>query len=255
MKKRNLVVANWKMNPKSSEEAKKIFNSTRNFARKFKNIDIVVCPPFIYLDCLLKLNRPKNLILGAQNISSEEKGAFTGETSALMLKNVGARFCIIGHSERRSMGENAQIIKKKLEMAFLNGITPILCIGEKERDRDGSHLGVIKNQIKESLDGLQKKNLLGLLVAYEPVWAIGKSYREAMNPTDVHETTLFIKKVAGDLFGRDVGDSFRVLYGAAIEAENARSMIEFGNVSGFLVGHASLEPDQFGKILEAVNLK
>ncbi|HEY4480240.1 MAG TPA: triose-phosphate isomerase [Candidatus Paceibacterota bacterium] len=255
MKKRNLVVANWKMNPKSPEEAKKIFNSTRNFAKKYKNVDVVVCPPFIYLDLLSRLNRPKNLILGAQNISTEEKGAFTGEISAPMLKNVGAKYSIIGHSERRAMGEDGNLIRKKMEMAFLNGITPILCIGENERDKDGSHLEVIKNQIKESLSGLQKRNLLGLLIAYEPVWAIGKSYREAMSPTDAHEAVLFIKKVSGEIFGRDVGDSLQVLYGAAIEAPNAKAMIDYGNVSGFLVGHASLEPEQFGKILEAVNFK
>ncbi len=255
MKKRYFVVANWKMNPESLLKAKTIFNATRNFAKKNKNVDVLVCPPFVYLEPLLKLNRPKNLFLGAQNISSEEKGAFTGEVSAFMLKNLGVRFSIIGHSERREMGETDELVKKKLEMAFANGLTPIFCIGEKERDKDGSHLEVVKNQIKNGLIDIPKKNLLGLFVAYEPIWAIGKSYREAMNPTDVHETSLFIQKVAGDLFGRDIASSFKILYGAAIEPENAKPMMEYGNVEGFLVGHASLEPDQFGRIIEAVNAK
>lgn len=255
MKKRNLVVANWKMNPTNLAEAKKIFNATRNFAKKFKNLDVIVCSPFVYIEPLSKLSRPKNLFLGSQNLFSEDKGAFTGEISALMLKNLGVKFSLVAHSERRAMGESDLLINKKLNTAFLNGIIPILCIGERERDREGLYLETIKSQIKNSLLEIPKKNLLGLCVAYEPVWAIGKSYKEAMNPTDVHETTLFIKKVAGELFGQDIGSSFRVLYGAAVEPENSKQMIEHGNVEGFLVGHASLEPVAFGKILEAVNAK
>lgn len=259
MKKKNLVVANWKMNPASFEEAKPIVNGVRNFAKKLKYVDVVVCPPFPFLHPFLKVKLPKNLSFGVQNISSEEKGAFTGEVSAIMAKNFGAKFAIIGHSERRyptsGGGETNEIIKKKLQMAFMNGITPILCIGERERSRNGEHLEFIKTQIKECLSGIQKKNLLGLTIAYEPIWAIGKSYREAMSPTDVHETTLFIQKIAGELFGRDIAESFKVLYGGSVESANAESMIRQGNVSGFLVGHASLLPVEFNKILEAANIK
>jgi triosephosphate isomerase len=116
-------------------------------------------------------------------------------------------------------------------------------------------LDFLKKQIEESLSGLPKKNLLGLMIAYEPIWAIGKSYREAMTPTDIHEITLFIKKVAGELLGKDIANSFKILYGAAVEAENASDIMRIGNVEGFLVGHASLVADQFGTILKSADMR
>jgi triosephosphate isomerase (TIM) len=249
MKKRNLVVANWKMNPETLDEAKKIFNIARNTAKLLKNTDVVVCPPFPFLFPLAKLNSPKNLFLGAQDIFEERKGAKTGEVSADMIKDLGVKFVIIGHSERRAMGETGEMIKKKLQIAFDAGLTPILCIGEKERDKDGKHLDFIKNQIKEALTGLSKKYLVGIIIAYEPVWAIGKSYKEAMNPTDIHEITLLIQKIMSELFGRDIAIGCQIIYGAAVETEDAGAIMENGNVSGFLVGHASLLPE-FSNILK-----
>jgi triosephosphate isomerase (TIM) len=255
MKKRNLVVANWKMSPETLTEAKKIFNNIRLSAKSLKNTDVVVCPPFLFFHPLLRLNYPKNVFLGIQNIFSETKGAFTGEISAEMIKSSGAKFVIIGHSERRAMGETNEIVRKKLQIAFDADLNPILCIGEKERDKDGNHLGFIKNQIKECLSGLQKKYLVGVTIAYEPIWAIGKSYREAMSPTDIHETTLFIKKIIGELFGRDIALGAKVLYGGSVEPENAEEIARLGNVDGFLVGHASLKPVEFAAILKAADLK
>ncbi len=255
MKKRNIVAANWKMSPETLEEAKKVFNAARLSAKGLKNTDILICPPFLYLHPFLKLDYPKNLFLGAQNMADKEKGAFTGEISAPMLKDLGAKFVIVGHSERRAMGETNEMIRKKLEIAFNHGITPILCIGEKIRDKEGAHLEFIKNQIKECLTGLQKRNLVGLIVAYEPIWAIGKSYRESMSPTDIHETALFIEKVSGEMFGKDIAGSFKILYGGSVEAENASGMMEYGNIDGFLVGHASLVPEQFAAILKAADMK
>ena len=254
MKKRNLIVANWKMNPESLEEAKRIFNFTKKTVSLIKNTDVVICPPFLFLYPLSNSKLPKNLFLGAQDISNEVKGAFTGEVSAEMVKNSRASYSIVGHSERRAMGETNKIINKKLQVAFNSALTPILCIGEKERDKEGTYLEFIKNQVKECLSGLQKKYLVGLLLAYEPVWAIGKSYREAMSPTDVHEMVLFIKKVVGELFGKDIAGSLRILYGASVEPENTALLFEHGNIDGLLVGHASLT-SQFGEILKAVDVK
>ncbi|OHA86961.1 MAG: triose-phosphate isomerase [Candidatus Zambryskibacteria bacterium RIFCSPLOWO2_01_FULL_39_39] len=255
MKKRNIVVANWKMNPEMLDIAKEIFNNTRLTAKSLKNTDVCLCPPFPFLHPLLKLNYPKNMFLGVQNISSEIKGAFTGEVSAYMVKSLGASFSIIGHSERRAMGESNEMIRKKMQTAFDADLTPILCVGEKERDKDGNHLEFIKNQIKESLFGLQKKYLVGITIAYEPIWAIGKSYLDAMSPTDIHETVLFIKKIIGELFGRDIALGSKILYGASVEAENVSEIVRIGNVDGFLVGHASLVPKQFSAILKATDMK
>lgn len=243
------------MNPEALEEAKKVFNAARLTAKLLKNTDLAVCPPSPFIFPLFKLTRPKNAHLGIQNIGSETKGAFTGEVSASQAKDAGAKFAIVGHSERRAMGETNEMIKKKLQIAFDSGITPILCIGEKNRDREGTHLDLIKNQVRECLAGLQKKNLVGILIAYEPIWAIGRSYKEAMSPTDIHETVLFIKKVIGESFGRDIALSVRILYGGSVEQESALAIMEHGNVDGLLVGHASLVPEQFSAILKAVDLK
>ncbi len=250
IKKRNLLVANWKMNPSTFLEAKKIFNSTRAFAKSAKNTDIVICTPSIYLAALSKLKRPKNIFLGSQNISDKDKGAFTGEISASMIKDFGVSYTIIGHSERRAMGETNELVSNKLKKAFTEGITPIVCIGEIERDKEGEYLDFIRTQIKETFEGIQKKDLLGTFVAYEPVWAIGKSFRESMNATDVHETTLVIKKIFTEIFGKDIANSIRILYGGSVDAENAGDILKHGNVSGLLVGGASLVPEKFSKIID-----
>jgi triosephosphate isomerase len=255
MKKRNLVVANWKMSPETLEDAKKVFNGTRLAAKGLKNTDVVVCPPFTFIQPLIKLNYPKNVFFGAQNVSSEIKGAFTGEVSAEMIKGLGAKFVILGHSERRAMGESNEVIRKKMQIAFDTDLTPILCVGEKERDRDGNHLAFIKNQIKECLVGLQKKYLVGITIAYEPIWAIGRSYKEAMNPTDIHEMVLIIKKILTEFFGSDIAAGAKILYGGSVEAENASEIVRVGNIDGFLVGHASLVPEHFSAILKAVDVK
>ncbi len=251
--KKKLVIANWKMNPVSLEEAKNIFNFTKKTAALLKNTEVLVLPPSIYLQPLSKISRPKNLFLGAQNSSAEEKGAFTGEVSVSMLKDLGLKFVLVGHSERRAMGEDNKIINKKLQASFEAGLTPILCIGENVRDKEGTHLEFLKEQIKNSITGLQKKHMVGMIIAYEPVWAIGKSYKEAMNPTDIHETVLFIKKSVGEFFGKDIASSIRILYGAAVESQNAKPVIEYGNVEGFLVGHASLKKEEFPEILKAID--
>lgn len=255
MKKRNIVAANWKLNPETLEEAKKIFNATRDAAKGLKNTDVIVCPPYPFVQPLAKLNRPKNLFLGSQNISAEQKGAFTGEVSGGQILDTGAKYSIIGHSERLKMGETTEQVKRKLQMAFDIGLTPILCIGEKERDKEGTYLAILKNQIKEYLTGLQKKDLVGIIIAYEPIWAIGKSWREAMSPTDIHETTLFIKKVIGENFGKDIAAGAKILYGGSVEGEGAEAIMEYGNIEGFLVGHASLKPAEFAAILKAADKK
>lgn len=254
MKKRNLVVANWKMNPETWEEARKIFNITRLATKKLKNTDVIVCPPALYLQAISKLDYPKNLHLGSQNIGVALKGAFTGETSPSMVKNLGGKFTLVGHSERRNMGETNELVNKKIQLAFESGLTPILCVGEKVRDKDGNHLDFIRTQIKECLGGISKRDLIGFTIAYEPVWAIGKSHKEAMSPTDVHEMTLYIKKIVSEILGKDVADSFRILYGAAVEVENAPLLFAQGNIAGILVGHASLKPE-FPLILKVADLK
>ena len=251
------------MNPQTLQEAKLLWNSTRTSIEYTRNVDVVICPPFTYIQPLTKLKRPKNMYLGAQNVAHVEKGAFTGEVSASQVKDVGASYVIVGHSERRyplrqladGGGETDEIISKKLIEAFKVGLTPVLCIGEKERDREASYLSLIKEQLKGALTGLSKKDLVGIHIAYEPVWAIGKSYRESMNPTDIHEMVLLIRKALSELFGIDIGNGARLIYGGSVESENATDVLNIGNVTGFLVGHASLSKEEFGKILKAADVK
>lgn len=255
MKKRNLVVANWKMNPETAEDAKKVFNGARLATKGLKNTDVLICPPFPFLSALSRLDHPKNLFFGAQNIYHERKGAFTGEVSVEMIKSLGAKFVILGHSERRAMGESNEMINKKIALTEEAELEPIVCIGEKERDKDGAYLEFLKTQIRGCLIGLPKKDLVSIHIAYEPIWSIGKSYKEAMSPTDIHETVLFIKKVLSDNFGQDIAAGAKILYGGSVEPENASEIARLGNVQGFLVGHASLKSDQFSQILKAVDLK
>ncbi len=255
MKKQNFVIANWKMNPTTLAEAKKIFSDTKKVAQKLKNTTVIVATPYIYLHSISKLDKPKNLHLASQNFSKEEKGAHTGSISALMVKDAGVKYSILGHSECRKNGESNKDIEQKIQRAVATGIVPIVCVGEQERDKDGLYLEFIKNQIKECLGSIEKKNLFGLILAYEPVWAIGKSYKESMHPTDVHEMTLFIKKVATELFGEVIASSWVILYGGSVEPENAPEIIRIGNVAGFLVGHASLSVSTFEPILKVVDIK
>lgn len=251
-KRKKLVVANWKMNPQDPGEAKRIFLGLRKEAAKRPKVQTVICPPFIYLSQLRKFDAA-NVALGAQDIATEESGAYTGEVSAPMVHNMGARYVIIGHSERRAAGETDEVVAKKTLIAFEDDLVPIVCIGEKERDTHGTHLRFLEDQIRRSLGKIPKKYFSGLVVAYEPVWAIGKSAKEAMKPEDIEETTLFIKKILADIYGKEEGLQVAILYGGSVEPENAGAIIQKGGVDGFLVGHKSLHPEAFGKILQAAH--
>jgi triosephosphate isomerase (TIM) len=251
-KNKLLVVGNWKMNPGTAEKAKEIFRGIKIGAKELKNIKVVICPPFVYLSDLEKLNASSplhDLVLGAQDMFWEKTGAFTGEISSEMLKGEG--YVILGHSERRDLGETDEMVAKKLSSAIKGGLKPILCIGEKTRDDHGEYLHFLRNQIINSLGKLSKGQLAKLIIAYEPVWAIGKE--EAMKPTDIHEMTIFIKKVLVEIYGQKVKINVPVLYGGAVSHDNASNIIKEGEVQGLLVGRASLNPKKFGELIKNVN--
>lgn len=252
---RKIVIANWKMNPQTLPEAKKLFSNIKKKVVQYKKTSIIIAPPSPFLGFLSKLEHPKNIDFGSQDLSIFDKGSHTGEVSAHIVLNMGATYSIIGHSERRRLGETDEIVAKKIEQALSLKIIPIVCIGENERDKDGIYLETIKKQISLGLSAIPKKELVNIIIAYEPVWAIGKSYKESMHPTDVHEMTLIIKKMIGELFGKDIADSINIIYGGSVEPENAGELVRLGNIDGFLVGHASLVADQFAEIVKAVNIK
>lgn len=249
MKKRNLVVANWKMNPASTKEAKEIFKKIRKYAKKLKSTDVVVAPSYIHIPLLYKLLPSKNTFLGAQNVHDKELGAHTGEISIPSLKEFKVKYSIIGHSERRAMGESDDIIKSKILSALRLGITPIICVGEIERDNDGGYFEKIKSQLVSAFSEMQKKDINNCVIAYEPVWAIGHTYKDSLSGNDMHEMSLFIRKTMSDLFGKDYGWNIKILYGGSVEEANAEDIMKKGDINGFLVGHASLT-EGFEKILK-----
>jgi len=239
-----LIAANWKMNPTSQEEAKNLFNSIKEGIRSAQ-AEVVICPPFIYLAEL------KGLTLGAQDMFYEEKGAFTGEISGEMLKDLGIEYVIIGHSERRKyFGETDEIVNKKIKKALEIGLKVIFCIGETAEERDtGKKNEVLERQIKI---GLKDINLAGLgdpptiNVAYEPVWAIGTG-----NNCSVEETKQSIEFIRETLVLSGVEGKIRILYGGSVKSENSGDYIKNAGANGLLVGGASLNAQEFVKIVKS----
>lgn len=250
---KKLIVANWKMNPNSLSEAKKLFLGIKNKASKLRNVQTVVCPPFVFIPNLKKMFSGHRIALGGQNLFYEEKGSFTGEISPSQLKDSGATYVILGHSERRAMGETNEIVSDKIEIALKHGFNVIFCIGEGDRDSHGQYLHFLREQITKALEKVKAKDLKNIVIAYEPIWAIGKTDDEAITPQKLHETTLFIKRVLIELYSKKFAMDIPVLYGGSVEKDNAEELLREGNVSGFLVGHASLEAKEFGEILEIAN--
>jgi len=251
---KKLIIANWKMNPADKETAKKIFNFAEKNSRNLKNVEVVACPPFVYLG-VLSSGAKGGSSLGAQDIFwDEKKTSYTGEVSATMLKKLGVKYVIIGHSERREhLGEDNLTVNKKVKYALLSGLKVVFCVGEKKRDDDGEYLNFIKTEIQEGLKSVPSKLVKNLVIAYEPIWAIGKSGKNADSPEKVFEISIYIKKVLVDIFGRQKGEKIPILYGGSVDAKNTECFLSLGRVAGLLVGHKSLEPEAFKGILEIAN--
>jgi len=246
-----IVVANWKMNPQSKKEAEVLFNQFSIILRNIKNSQIVVCPPFPFLFTSKKF-KSKKLILGAQNVVNQNEGSHTGEVSPLMLLNLGVKYILIGHSERRLLGENNKIVNEKILNSLKYKLSPIVCIGETIRDRDGFYLSFIKDKIRECLAGVSKNQIKNIIITYEPVWAIGKdSVREATRD-EFLEMKIFIKKIISDMYDAKIAHSILILYGGSVNPQNAKSFTEDGGADGLLVGRDSLNYKKFGAILDAI---
>lgn len=248
-----LVVANWKLNPRTLKEAKTLFSGIKKNASRLKNIEAVVCPSFPHLIPLAQSYRGSKVKFGTQDIFYERSGPFTGEVSPDMLTDAGTDYVIVGHSERRDLGEKNELVAHKLHAGIRSEIKTILCVGERERDADGLFLSFIKEQIESALRGAPKRYVGNIIIAYEPLWAIGKTDNEAITPHDLHQMTLYIRKVVAGVLSRKTADETPILYGGSVERGNAQSLMEEGEVNGFLVGHASLEPNEFGAILKIVD--
>ena len=247
------------MNPARTEDARHIISTYKKASIKLEHTSIVACPPFVYLSLVVPKNvKLKNnakgsskVIAGAQDVSFESDGAFTGEVSAKMLRDIGVSYIIVGHSERRKMGETDETVSKKAAAAISAGLSPIICIGEAVHDPDGAYLAVVKEQLKKSLPAISKSSISKIVIAYEPIWAIGA--KEAMKPEQIREMVLFIKKVVADIFGRDAGLDLPVLYGGSVNWRNAGDIIRIGGVQGLLVGRESVNVPGFVELAKAVD--
>lgn len=250
-KNKKLIVGNWKMNPNTLEECKKIIKMYRRESRRVNNIDIVACPPLPFIPACIS-RTDKSISLGAQTLSQYESGAHTGEVSASIVKEIGCEYVILGHSEQRTSGETNSMVSKKIQMALSAGLTPIVCVGESVRDEAGNYMNTLRDQIKSSFADLSKKDAKVIVIAYEPVWAIGA--KEAMSPAIVYEMLLFIKKVFADLFGPELALKLKILYGGSVNFRNAADIVSIGQVDGLLVGRESINMSGFGDLLKVVDM-
>ena len=246
---KKLIVANWKMNPLALKEAKKLFSEVTKGVSRIKKTDIVICPPFLYLEKLRKLS--KKISIGAQDAFPGEVGAFTGEVSVDMLYDLGIKYVILGHSERRVMGENNSDINKKIKSALGTGLIPIVCVGEKERDNNHAYFNTVKAQVEETLVGVNKNLIPKIIIAYEPVWALSSSVnRRDATSTDSKEMVLFIRKVLTDMTSPMIASQVRIIYGGSANENDAQDFLKNGGVDGLLPGKASLDPNKFVEIVK-----
>ena len=243
-----LVVGNWKMNPATFREAKLLFEATKKAADTAKGVSIVVAPPSIYMRELSKGYRGR-IAFAVQNANAETTGAHTGEISFAMAKDAHATYGIIGHAERRSAGETNEDTKLKVKTALAEGLTPILCVGETARGTSGAHFAFVRDQLRIGLSDVSTPSLKKVIIAYEPVWAIGAA--SAMSPRDMHEMSIFIRKCIFEVHGESA-HSVRVLYGGSIDATNAPAMLAEGDVHGLLVGRASADASHVRDLLQAI---
>jgi triosephosphate isomerase len=247
-----IVVANWKMNPQSQKEAEILFKESYSLAKNIKNTQIIICPPFPFL-FLSKKYKSKKVMLGSQNVSAEAEGSYTGEVSPLMLKNMGVSYAIVGHGERRRLGETNKVVNVKILNLLKFKLLPILCVGESNRDTDGAFLLFVEEQIKESLAGVSSTQIKNIMIAYEPIWAIGKDATREATKEEFMEMKIFIKKVISDIYNPKIAHSIIILYGGSVNPLNTKSFIQDGGADGLLVGRDSINPKKFGAILSALN--
>ena len=236
---------------KNIGESIDLANSIKRALYNIEEIEIVICPPYTSLSDVKEVIMETNIKLGAQDCYWEKEGAFTGEVSAPMLKDVGCSYVIIGHSERRQFfGETNETVNKKARAVLKEGLMPIVCVGEKLAERNsGKTFEVVKNHVINSLAGLSKEEILKTVIAYEPVWAIGTGVNATKEQAqEVHK---YIRSLLEEIFGSDTAKSVRIQYGGSVKPENIKELIQQEDVDGALVGGASLKCDSFVQIVKS----
>ncbi len=248
--RKNIVAGNWKMN-KSFDEADDLVNGIMELLEKKelgKNTLMILCPPFPYLEMVSDYSNDSYFMVGAQNVNDNEKGAYTGEVSAEMLSSMDIEYCIVGHSERRAYyGETDAMIAKKVDQLLKHEIRPIVCCGEVLEEREaGKQFDVVKRQITDGLFHLSAEQFKELVIAYEPVWAIGTG--KTATPEQAQEIHAFIRKTIADKYGKEVADEISILYGGSCKPSNAKELFANPDVDGGLIGGAALQAEDFVNI-------
>ncbi len=244
--RRNIVAGNWKMN-KSFSEADDLVNAIAEELRNYdtSDVDVIVCPPFPYLELVSDVSEDGDFFTGAQNVSKFENGAYTGEVSATMLKSLGVDYCIVGHSERRKyFKETNQDIAQKIDRLLHEDITPIMCVGESLDEREANrYLQVIQTQVEEGMFHLSGDQVKRCIIAYEPVWAIGTGL--SATKEQAQEVHAFIRKLIEDKYGDEVSEEVSILYGGSCNTKNAKELFAMKDIDGGLIGGASSKSKAF----------
>ena len=240
--RKKIIAGNWKMNY--------CVNKAEDFVSEIKDaintdeVDVVICPNFVSLDRLSDLLDGTNIKLGAQNVHTEDKGAYTGETSVNMLAAVGVQYCIVGHSERRQyFAETNEIVNKKAKKLLEKDINPIVCVGETLEERESNTMfDVVEKQVRESLDGIEEAQMKrNVVIAYEPIWAIGTG--KTATAEQANEMCRFIREVVSKMYNESVAQAVRIQYGGSVKPANANEILNMSDIDGALVGGASLTND------------
>ena len=246
--RRKVIAGNWKMNMLHNE-AINFIQELKPLVKDTKN-DVILCVPYTDLFYALLHVQDTNIKIGAQNMHWEEKGAYTGEVSAQMLKSIGVEYVIIGHSERRQyFNETDETVNKKIKSALLHGLKPIVCVGETLEQREaGETEKIVTNQIAKAFEGIASENLENIIVAYEPIWAIGTG--KTATKEDANNTIMQIRKKLAEIYGQNEAEGVIIQYGGSVKSSNAKELFEMSDIDGGLVGGASLKAEEFSKIVK-----
>ena len=246
-----LIVANWKAYVEERAKAKKLFALGKRLVQT-TDTTIVLAPPAPLLGALAVRNKSA-IAFAAQDISATTGGAVTGEITAQAYAAAGATYAIIGHSERRAAGDTDAIIAEKLTRALAHGLVPILCVGERERDGEGRYLALVREELTHAIEPLALKERAKVIIAYEPLWAIGETAEHAIGPNDLAEMALYIRKVLAELLPGKSSLHSLVLYGGSVEPGNIRDLAASSGVDGFLIGRASVDPHTFTQLVQQLS--
>ncbi|MEL7497529.1 MAG: triose-phosphate isomerase [Planctomycetota bacterium] len=243
-----LIAGNWKMN---LNRADAVALATELASASASGCDVLVCPTMVYLDAVHAAIKGSNVALGGQDVYFEANGAFTGETSTEMLKDVGCTFVILGHSERRNViGERDELINKKVKAALAAGLTPILCVGELLEEREaGKTIEIVRSQFEGSLADVTAEQMHQIVIAYEPVWAIGTG--KTATPEQAQAVHADLRKIIAEHYNPETSENVRILYGGSVKPANAADLMSQPDIDGALVGGASLKSDSFSAIIES----